>query len=463
MARWNPADLSDVWWDVVVQFFDLPIKSVCEHHELCQSLLQLSAASDEACFVVGTDSPYATIETEPGDQLWTRAESLLAGRRGDASLCLIIDPARVRVLPKSRTPRLGMTLRSTSLYLALVPGGEVNVGWYNVCGWKPEIENYLNLLLVPWPTKIVPADFRELTLNADSPYSPDYAMFSFAPARGEEDGEEAASIKKLMEAAKKLVRKIDGVVFPEAAIDSIQLERIWEAVASENCLLIAGVRGDGQNGFQTNCIETRVPVGNEKQGFIVAYKQAKHHRWQLERSQLVTYGLASQLHLDQVWWEGIEIGRRELNFVAIQPWLTTCALICEDLARQDPIAEIIRAVGPSLVVALLMDGPQLKTRWPSRYATVLADDPGTSVLTLSSIGMVELSRPMEPGLTPSRVIALWKDPQSPSAIEIPLPPGAGAIVLSLVNTNNGEQAADGRLDGEPGTTLVLGGVHPVFI
>ncbi len=338
----------------------------------------------------------------------------------------------------------------------------MKVGWFNICGWKPEIESYLNLLLVPWPKEVVPADFKELALSDSAPYDPDYSMFAFEPGDDGADGKEAWTIKELMRAAKKLVRKIDGVLLPESAINPVQLERIWAEVARENCLLVAGVRSNGQHGFQRNCIETRVPIGGANAGIRVAYNQAKHHRWQLDRPQIVTYGLASQLHLDRVWWEGIEIETRELNFVAIQPWLTTCVLICEDLARQDPIAEIIRAVGPSLVVALLMDGPQLKTRWPSRYATVLADDPGTSVLTLSSIGMVQLSRPMDPGITPSRVVALWKDPQSPSAIQIELPPGASAVVLSLVNTNNREQAADGRLDDEEATTLVLGGIHPVF-
>ena len=45
-------------------------------------------------------------------------------------------------------------------------------------------------------------------------------------------------------------------------------------------------------------------------------------------------------------------------------------LICEDLARQEPAAELIRAVGSNLVIALLMDGPQLNNRWPARYAAV---------------------------------------------------------------------------------------------
>ena len=99
-------------------------------------------------------------------------------------------------------------------------------------------------------------------------------------------------------------------------------------------------------------------------------------------------------------------------------WLNFCVLICEDLARQDPVSELIRAVGPNLVVALLMDGPQLEHRWAAKYATVLAEDPGSSVLTVTSLGMARLSRP--PKKPVSRAVALWKDPVS-GAVEVALP------------------------------------------
>jgi hypothetical protein len=87
--------------------------------------------------------------------------------------------------------------------------------------------------------------------------------------------------------------------------------------------------------------------------------------------------------------------------------LTPASLVCEDLAQNDDIAQLIRSVGPTVVICGLLDGPQLNSRWAARYASVLADDPGSAVLTLASRGMVERSRPQ--GRDPSRVIALWKD------------------------------------------------------
>jgi hypothetical protein len=108
-----------------------------------------------------------------------------------------------------------------------------------------------------------------------------------------------------------------------------------------------------------------------------------------------------------------------------------------------------------------MDGPQLSSRWSARYATVLADDPGCSVLTLTSLGMAMMSKP--PGKAVSRVVGLWKDAVRPDPVEIVLPEGAEAVVLTLSAENHEEFTADGRTD--EGTTgyPILAGIHPVFL
>jgi hypothetical protein len=124
------------------------------------------------------------------------------------------------------------------------------------------------------------------------------------------------------------------------------------------------------------------------------------------------------------------------------PWLTLCVLICEDLARPDPAGDLIRAIGPNLVIALLMDGPQLANRWPNRHATILADDPGSSVLTLTSLGMAQLSRPAA-GPSRCRVIALWKE-EGAASVEIELPPEHHAAVLSISIKSSVDWSADGR-------------------
>jgi hypothetical protein len=92
-----------------------------------------------------------------------------------------------------------------------------------------------------------------------------------------------------------------------------------------------------------------------------------------------------------------------------------------------------------------MDGPQWERRWPGRYATVLADDPGTSVLTLTSLGMI--NRATQPGEKSSRQIALWKE-SGAGAIELSLPHGEHGLVVSLSMRRKDRTTLDKR--HEPG-------------
>jgi PAS domain-containing protein len=105
------------------------------------------------------------------------------------------------------------------------------------------------------------------------------------------------------------------------------------------------------------------------------------------------------------------------------------------------VASIIRQVGPSLVIGLLLDGPQLAERWPARYASVFADDPGCAVLTLTSLGMAQRSRP--PGFSPSRSVALWKDAHS-GVRELSLDEGASALAVMTAVHHRFAMTADGR-------------------
>ncbi len=136
-----------------------------------------------------------------------------------------------------------------------------------------------------------------------------------------------------------------------------------------------------------------------------------------------------------------------------------CVLVCEDLARPDPVGDVIRAVGPNLVIALLLDGPQIPSRWPGRYATVLAEDPGCSVLTLTSLGMAKLSRPT--GLRGfkkhSHTIALWKDITGKTQ---PIELGRGdSAVLSIKIDKRENWTADGRSSGKVAGYPLLRHVH----
>jgi hypothetical protein len=191
---------------------------------------------------------------------------------------------------------------------------------------------------------------------------------------------------------------------------------------------------------------------------LVDWDQAKHHRWRLDSSQIRRYQLGDALDPKATWWEQIELQPRTCTFYVFRYGASLAALVCEDLARIDPVQATVRSVGPNLVLVLLMDGPQLERRWPGRYATVLADDPGSAVLTLTSLGMIR--RSTMPGEDESRQIALWKDAGG-VAQELKLPRGAHGLLLTLSQSSETSCAQDGRSDHGATTRLSLSGVRAI--
>ena len=171
------------------------------------------------------------------------------------------------------------------------------------------------------------------------------------------------------------------------------------------------------------------------------FEQAKHHRWSLDAAQIGQYHLTHSLAPSKQWWEAIDLPARNVRVFDLGQGATIAPLVCEDLARMDEVADFLRGIGPSLVLALLLDGPQLATRWPGRYASVLADEPGSAVLTLTALGMVARSRP--PGKKASRVVALWHDP-STGVHEISLGRGAHGVLLTANVDRESTWTADGR-------------------
>jgi hypothetical protein len=95
------------------------------------------------------------------------------------------------------------------------------------------------------------------------------------------------------------------------------------------------------------------------------------------------------------------------------------------------------------VLLFVMAGAPLPARGSARYAPSLADDPGSSVLTLTSLGL--MNRTNAAGVYPlSHNIALWKD-DTGRAMEISCPPSAQAVLLTL----GGDVAKDQTVDGRP--------------
>ena len=72
------------------------------------------------------------------------------------------------------------------------------------------------------------------------------------------------------------------------------------------------------------------------------YRQNKHHRWSLDESQILQYHLGAALHPGLRWWEAMEVPRRSIQFIEFGGGITVVALVCEDLARLDAVADLLR-------------------------------------------------------------------------------------------------------------------------
>ena len=154
-----------------------------------------------------------------------------------------------------------------------------------------------------------------------------------------------------------------------------------------------------------------------------------------------------------------EVPHRSVQIVDVGTRGALVSLVCEDLAQIDDVADVIRSIGPTIVVTPLLDGPQLSSRWAARYASVLADDPGSAVLTLTSFGMAQRSRP--PGEDASAVVALWKGPGQGTR-EIPLETGAHGILLSASMDQSTRRSFDGRRPIDGGSELFNMSVFQVW-
>jgi hypothetical protein len=459
------------WWDTVQQaaLSGIPMSKVRSDEKLALTLLSICVCADEASSGVGI--PISNPEMprfeeakqviSPGsapafDKFQFHADRLLLPKAGGSSLCARIHHSKLRVLPKMHTPQSGLTMRAFSHHLALCMPNEVHCDWHNLP--VNTQGSCLNLLLVPWPKSVRPAQFQPATLGpSPTIHGGSHEMFTLHS--GHFDKSDVKRLTRVLSVAKNQVGRIDGVVLPELALTINTHRQVKNAVLDNGSFLISGIgSSSGENKVGTNCVALDIPiVGLDFQTNI---RQCKHHRWKLTRSQILQYGLSTHLNPAASWWEHISIAERRLVFVAMRPWLVLSVLVCEDLARPDPAGDIVRAVGPNLVVSILADGPQLTDRWSARYATVLADDPGCSVLCLTSVGMAELSKPRPGAMSRSHVVALWKDAER-GLIEIELPAGADAIVLNISVDYKEEWSIDGRSDGGFTGYPVLSGVHYV--
>jgi len=432
-------------WDIIERHLRMSLNDVRNGtaHEVWEALLTLHAISDETCAVLAESTPNECPLF--ADRAWR-----LLQEHGSLSR---VSPARIHVTPKTHLANRGISIRSFSRYLAL-SYQSVDVEWKRMdqeirSSRTQQKRRQYNVLLAPWPLQLSADAFRPVR-GPVSNLDESFGFFEFDPG----SRVDLAMLERLVRDAYRRVSHIDTIVFPEGALDVSEIDDV-EYVLGELGVtsMFAGVRqGVDDRGLGRNFVHLGVNTGSGWQHF----EQSKHHRWTLDASQIGQYHLTHSLAPSKQWWEAIELPARNVRVFDLGHGATIAPLVCEDLARMDEVAELLRGIGPTLVMALLLDGPQLANRWSGRYASVLADEPGSSVLTLTSYGMVARSRP--PGRKPSRVVALWHDPKT-GVNEISLGRGSTGVLLTATVDRESTWTADGRHHTNNTPRLTLSQVH----
>ena len=457
--RGPPPELVGREWGALKDRADVPLEDLAQGLDwrACVALLTLHAMADEACAGLGvaldTSDAVASVYRARGRELLVRKGSMAR-----------VDPRLLRVLPKVCTPPTG---RPAFSRYACVQGPGIEARWYKMPTRHRGTDlrsEYATLLLLPWPLEVNASDFRPVEGSVQRPSKDPFGFFQFAPAQGLD----LDLLDRVLVTARREAGSVDVVCLPESAVEEGEIDELEALLYDRGVIALwAGVRQQSPEpgraphnwlhlGLNPRLVKGgSLPTEPSPQWFHI--RQRKHHRWSLDEAQIYQYHLGGVLHPHVRWWESMEVPRRSIQFVEVAE-LTLASLVCEDLAQNDDVAELIRSVGPTFVFTVLLDGPQLNSRWAARYASVLADDPGSAVMTLTSYGMVQRSRPY--GREASPVIALWKDP-SRGVREIPLEQGAHAVLLTVCMDRATRRCADGRIPVDNGTACFDVAVHQV--
>lgn len=382
-----------------------------------------------------------------------------------SSVCRMVPASEVCVQPKTNVPSVGITIRSFSHHLALLPSRSIVETEWLFAHPNQEANRPLNLLLVPFPFIMAGTAFETVEACADGRNGYFSVNHSWLDIDGKQISPEDfyAFLVDLVSSAKRECPQVHGIVLPEAALPRDFASEVAELLAKgrkkdgfeELELFISGVTGTPRVGAPASWTFT-ARLHEDK--VLKPWRQKKHHRWRLDAAQVRRYQLGHVLDPKRVWWEKIDVALRTCKFTVIRPGAALAVLVCEDLARTEPVMPAINAVGPNLVIALLMDGPQLESRWSARYATVLADDPGSSVLTLTCRGMIRRSSP--PGFRGPDVVGLWKQPDG-SATQLLLPDADHGLLICLTSRNEEQFTMDLRSDGGGSVRFELSSVCAV--
>ncbi|MFZ2030125.1 MAG: hypothetical protein WAU68_07455 [Vitreimonas sp.] len=485
----QPAEIEDAadklqpLWDQIISCANDPIllkpSKRGDTQKWWSAAMRLLIIADEASTGIGFHHEVMAGDTKPPDLIQTSVQVItyekLRGKHANddtvpvPTLCSeLVSSDVVCVLPKTRTSQVGCTMRALTHNLApIFSRGQVAAQWHisrkrptPACEKGQSRGAPLNLLLVPFPYRIPSRcfDSRDQRYYFYTDQQPWLSNNDRNPqTRSDSTAKELCDfVESLCSVCQAGKVDIHGIVFPEYSLDWFTFDHISKELARKFASLefvISGV-SDTVEGDKGNFVATRgrLPWADQKNGWKPGAEvqwsyectRGKHHPWILNNVQMQRYGVTHRFPERRDVLEHIQVGQRQIDFVEPRSGTSMTTLICEDLARIDPCQQVIRSVGPNLVIALLMDGPQILTRWPRHYAGVLADDPGSSVLTFSSFGLIERAAPTDSAR--SRAVAFWKD--SLSEKELNLTSGSHALAVTLEATRIEETTLDRRGDGK---------------
>lgn len=471
----DPPDLVFDLWAELFAAFEEPLFNTLAVNDpppaWWHAALGLLVIADEAACDVGFLADEALQERSPPlltlaaeYRILSAMKNLADGEGRGAYTLSDAAPDVACILPKSRTPSLGCTVRSLSHNLALLPPrGLARARWLAPVGEYTARDSTapLNLLLVPYPYSVSASAFKACGISTSDAKSK-WGWFCVEPMSDVDQAELFDFVDDLIVNARRDVGEVHGVVFPELALSGDAYSKLIDRLNKHDDIefVAAGLHSDasGRKGNFAAATILSPRRGKQKTRRWVEDIRQKHHRWRLDNQQITSYSLGSVLDPSMGWWEKLDVLSRSLTVGVLRGETSITTLICEDLARVDPAQELLRAIGPNIVIALLMDSAQIQTRWPNRYATVLAEDPGSSVLTFTSLGLIE--RVNKTGFFPSnRCIALWRDDLG--VRELSLPSDAHALCITLNSASIEEATLDGRADRVNALCWRLGGAQPV--
>jgi len=277
---------------------------------LLEALLTLHAIADEACAGVGvaldSSGGRGCAYRARGRELLVRTASLAR-----------INPRFMRVLPKVCTPPAG---RAAFSRYACVQGPGIEARWHKVPTRHRGTDvtsEHATLLLLPWPMRVRASDFRPVEGSAGRLPTERSGFFEFVPA----EGLDLDLVDRVLIAAREEVNSVDVVLLPESAVDQFDIDALQNLLRRHGvAFLQTGVRERSQvsGRLPDNWLHMGINLRLEKGGALPGadgapwfhIRHTKHHRWSLDRSQILQYHLGGVLHPDIGWSEAMEVPRR---------------------------------------------------------------------------------------------------------------------------------------------------------